>query len=134
MFDFFAPMLAMSANGYNFMNNDYSDLSPEEQKDMKLVDECLFNSEEEVMKAAGYIQLLLLELSFEPDKYEPEIIGMKMAEIKKSLSAIQRSKIDKFTLACIRCIGIYSDEAKEERRKNQEKQLILQQKGMKNNE
>ena len=126
MFNFMFPMLALNTISDSYTNPDYSNLTEEEKKDLEFVDSCLFGENERISEAAGYMQLFILELSVEPDKYEPEAIHERMEEINSKLTEEEKAIIDKFTLACIKSIGVLSKERGNTRK--------LEMKGMNNNE
>ena len=135
MFGFLFPGMVISSQYVDPLDDpEFNHLTNQEKEYMRFVDKCLFKENERVNNAAGYAQLLIGELSVDPDKYEPEYVHEKMEEIKKGLTDEEKVMIDKFFLAYINVIGIYSPEAKAERRQDGQMQMKLEMKGMKENE
>ncbi len=122
MFNFLFPFFAVNGQYVDpTMDPEYNNLTEEEKENMDFVQSCINGDNQRVSNAAFYIQLLLIELSIDPDKYEPETVHERMEKIQEELSDEEKSIIDRFTLASIKTMGIYSEEAKEQRR--QEKQI-----------
>ena len=105
-------------NSYDY-DPEYENLSDEEKMYMDYTKKCLFNESEEVMDACTRMQLLLLEYRFKLDSEEEvniEEFQSKKNEIYSELNKDDKEKVDSFLYACIQTMGIYSDEAKIERR------------------
>ena len=62
----------------------------------------------------------------DPAKYEPEDVHEELVKIKEGLTEEEQATVDKLLFACIQTLGIYSEEAKQERKLKKER--------MKNNE
>ena len=123
MFDILFPIYALGVYGED---PEYYNLTEEEKANLDFVDSYLNNEDKRISDAAFYIMLLVIEISNEPDKYEPEDIGARLDEIRKDLSKEEIIMMDKYMLACINSMGIYSEERKKER--------LLKRKEMNNNE
>ena len=134
MFGFLSLLAVNGEYSDPLTNPEFNYLTDQEKEDMKFVDQCLFKENERVTTAAGYTQLLLGELSVDPDKYEPEYVHDKLEEIKEGLTELEKAMIDKFVLACINTMGIYSEEAKKQRRQDEQMQMKLEMKGNEKNE
>ena len=100
---------------------EYLNLTKEEKDNLDYVDRCLFRENEKINNASFHIMLLLLELSNEPDKYEPEEVSYRMDEILKDLSDEEKVIVNNFVPACLSSMGIYSEEAKKERKLKRER-------------
>ena len=98
---------------------EYENLSDEEKKYMDYTKKCLFDESETIMDACTRMQLLLLEtrckLDTEEELSEDELTA-RMSEIYSGLSEAEKSKVEFFIYATIETMGIYSEEAKIERR------------------
>ena len=107
----------------SFYYNDpeYFNLSEEEKNNLDFVDKCIYSENKNINNASFNIMMLPIEMSNNPDKYEPEEIHKKFNMIKKDLSNEEKIVIDRFLIACINSIGIYSEEAKNERKLKKER-------------
>ena len=98
---------------------EYENLSDEERMYLDYTKKCLFYEEEVIMEACSKMQMLLLEasskLNTEEEITEQELIS-RMNEIYSGLSIEEKEKVESFVYACIQCMGIYSEEAKKQRR------------------
>ena len=102
-------------------NLEYSNLTDKEKEDLDYMDKCLFSEDEKIRDASFKTMLLLLEIIIEPDKYEPEELNKKQSEIIKDLSNDEIIIINKYILACINSIGLYSKERIKERKLKKER-------------
>jgi len=116
-------LFSMFALGGSFNEPEYANLSDEEKANLDFMDSCIYNEDERISKASFYVMLLLIELSAEPDKYEPEEIGAKLELIYKDLKPEEVKTMTKFELACIKSMGVYSEERKQERQLKRERKI-----------
>ena len=106
-------------NSYN--NPEYYNLSEEEKNNMDFVDKCIYSDNKKISDASFKTMLLIIEISNNPDLYEPEDLHVRFDEINEGLSIDEQSIMSKFTLACINTMGIYSEEAVQERQLRKER-------------
>lgn len=114
----FFPMFLISGS-YN--DPEYYNLSKEEKENLQFVDKCLFSEDKRISDASFHMMMLLLEIKEEIDKYDPEEIQERKDSICKDLTEEETIMMDKFLLACINTMGIYSEESKQERKLTREK-------------
>ena len=100
---------------------EYYNLTEKEKNDVDFVNSCLYSDNEKLSNAAFYIMLLVLEISDNSNDFEPEEVQMLKEKIYKDLSYDEQVTMNKFMLACINTMGIYSDEAKIERKLKKER-------------
>ena len=118
MFNILFPMYAFG----NYGNDpEYFNLTDEEKNNLDFIDSCIYSEDERINKASFNIMMMIMELSAEPDKYQPEEISEKLNEIYKDLSSEEIEDMGKFMLCVINSMGIYSEEAKEERKLKRER-------------
>ncbi len=122
MFDVLFPMFYLGAYG----DSEYYNLTDEEKNNFDFVNECINSDNPRINNAAFYIMMLVLKLSEDPAKYEPEDVHEELVKIKEGLTKEEQTTVDKLLFACIQTLGIYSEEAKQERKLKKER--------MKNNE
>lgn len=106
-------------------NPEYVNLTEEEKKDLDYFDECYNSPNKNIRDASFYMSMLLLEASAKMDTDEeitPEELSKRKAKIYKNLNEEEIDIIEKFIPACINSMGVYSEEAKEERQKVKEQQ------------
>jgi len=111
-------MFSMYALGGKFNNLEYFNLTEEEKSDLDYMNQCIFSENEKINNASFHIMMMLIELSDDPDKYEPEDIQIKKEEIYKGLTPEEISIMEKSVISCINCMGIYSDDRVQERKLN----------------
>ncbi|MBR4178694.1 MAG: hypothetical protein IKR57_05065 [Bacilli bacterium] len=107
------------AGSYN--DPEYYNLSKEEREYMDFVDKCINSKDKRISDASFQTMLMLLEISNDPDKYEPEEIQERRDKIVVGLNEKEVEMMDKFLLACINSMGIYSEDAKYQRRLKKER-------------
>ena len=118
MFNILFPMYALG----NYGNDpEYLNLTKEEKDNLDFIDSCIYSEDERINKASFNVMMLVLEISSDPDKYEPEEISNKLSTIYEDLSEEEISTMGKFMLACINSMGVYSEDAKEERKLRKER-------------
>ncbi len=118
MFNLLASMYAILGS-YN--EPEYYNLSDEEKQSLDYMDSCITSENKNISDAAFKTMMLLMELSADPDKYQPEEIHVIQENILEGLSSEERSLINKFIPACINSMGIYSEESKQERKLKRER-------------
>ena len=105
----------------NYNESEYYNLSDEEKKNYDYMNSCLFSENKNISDASFYIMMLLLKISENPDIYEPEDIHDEMDKIFEGLNASELETMNKFIPSCINSMGIYSEEAKQERKLRKER-------------
>ena len=118
MFNLLASMYAMLGS-YN--DPEYYNLSKEERQNLDYMDSCIASENKNISDAAFKTMMLLIELSVDPNKYQPEELHEVQEKILEGLSSEEISIINKFIPACINSMGIYSEESKQERRLRRER-------------
>ena len=95
---------------------EYANLSKEEKEYLDFMDRCLYSENVRINDASFHMMLFLIELSSNVDAYTYEQVKKRKEEIYKYLTFEERDVLEKFTYACINSMGIYSEEAKNERK------------------
>ena len=105
----------------NYSDMEYYNLSDEEKRNCDYMNSCLFSENKKINTASFYIMLLLLKISNEPDNYESEDVQREINKILEGLNDEEIETMNKFIPACINSMGIYSEEAKNERKLKKER-------------
>ncbi len=95
---------------------EYLNLDKEEKANVDYMNECLFSENKHISDAAFYTMLLILEISQDSEKYEPEAVHARLEEIQKDLTCEELEIMTKFVPACIGSMGIYNEESKRQRK------------------
>ena len=119
MKNFLFPFFALGGE-YSF-NPEYNNLSEEEKYYLDYVDECLQSENERINDACFHTMLLILKLSEDPDKYQPEDVNAELAKITVNLTEEEKPIINDFMIACINSLGVYSEERVQERKLKRER-------------
>lgn len=105
----------------SYSDIEYHNLSDEEKKNNDYMNSCLFSENKKIINASFYVMMLLLKISNDPDKYEPEDVHAEIDKIFEGLDTSELEILNKFIPACINSMGIYSEEAKNERKLRKER-------------
>lgn len=113
----------INSNHYGH-NSEYENLDDEEKACIDYIDECLEDKSETFQNACTYIMLMLLDFASkagsENEPSQDEIQEQK-SKIYEGFTEEEKIKLDTFAYSCIKCIGIYSKEAKEQRKLRKER-------------
>ena len=118
MFNMLSSMFAILGS---YKDPEYNNLSKDEKDNLDYMDSCIASENKNISDAAFKTMMLILELSVDSDKYQPEEIHVMQEEILKGLSSEEVSAVNKFIPACINSMGIFSEESKQERRLKRER-------------
>ena len=118
MFNILSSMFAILGS---YKDPEYYNLSKEERENLDYMDSCITSENKNISDAAFKTMMLILELSVDPDKYQPEELHEVQEKILEGLSSEEVGAINKFIPACINSMGIYSEESKQERKLKRER-------------
>ena len=105
----------------NYSDIEYYNLDEEERINLDYMNSCLFSDNKKINDASFYIMMLLIKLSNEPDRYEPEDVQCEIDKIFEGLNEEELKIMNKFIPSCISSMGIYSEVAKQERKLRKER-------------
>ena len=104
-----------------YNDNDYFNLSSEEKINIDYMNECLFSNNKKINDASFNIMMLILEISENIDSFTKEEIEKRKLVIYEGLNDEEITVMEDFMYACINSMGIYSEEAKLERKQRNER-------------
>ena len=117
MFNILFPLFSLGS--YN--DPEYYNLDQEEKENYDFVQKCILSENKKINDASFNLSIMLIELINEPEKYTPEEIDERKKHIYSELNEEEIETMEKFLLSYINTIGIYSEEAKQERKLRKER-------------
>ena len=100
---------------------EYHNLSEDEKSNYDYMNSCLFNEDKKINTASFNIMMLIIKISNEPDRYEPEEVHEEMNKIFEGLSPEEIEMMRKFIPACIGSMGIFNEESIRLRKERKDK-------------